>query len=400
MMNNASSSLLVWGGSQRAGLLARETRGDYTFSYSQQADVQSQLSLTMPLRLKSWQSRNLHPIFQMNLPEGSLLDAIRRAIAKIIGNDDLAVLQVTGGSQLGRNRFSLPGEDFPAADDNTEQLEELLTYPDTRELFHELLSRYAMRSGISGIQPKVLLAAHERGTLTARQYIVKSWGSDFPHLAANEFFCMTAAKKAGLPVADFFLAENGGLFIMRRFDIGSEDSPLGFEDLCCLQAKSSDEKYDGSYEQVAKALQNYISAEHLAAAREQFFLQLVLSVILRNGDAHLKNFGVLYPDPQGPVTLSPAYDIVTTTAYIKNDVPALTIEGSKKWWPRKTLVRFGITRLALPESIADSLIECAIDAVADTRLLLNDYQRLHPEFQPIAADMLLAWEDGMSALMP
>jgi serine/threonine-protein kinase HipA len=49
------------------------------------------------------------------------------------------------------------------------------------------------------------------------------------------------------------------------------------------------------------------------AALEQFFAYLVLSVLVRNGDAHLKNFGVLYDDQR--TWLSPLYDQVTTTIY-------------------------------------------------------------------------------------
>ncbi len=50
----------------------------------------------MPVRLESWLSRDLYPIFQMNLPEGALLEAIRRAIAKIAGEDDLTILRFAG----------------------------------------------------------------------------------------------------------------------------------------------------------------------------------------------------------------------------------------------------------------------------------------------------------------
>jgi serine/threonine-protein kinase HipA len=54
-------------------------------------------------------------------------------------------------------------------------------------------------------------------------------------------------------------------------------------------------------------------------ALRQFFDYLVLSILLRNGDAHLKNFGVLYdetgPDQALQVWLSPLYDQVTTTLY-------------------------------------------------------------------------------------
>lgn len=39
----------------------------------------------------------------------------------------------------------------------------MLTYPDTGELFTELAAKYALRSGISGVQPKILLDASDRG---------------------------------------------------------------------------------------------------------------------------------------------------------------------------------------------------------------------------------------------
>ncbi len=107
------------------------------------------------------------------------------------------------------------------------------------------------------------------------------------------------------------------------------------------------QKYTSSYERVAKSIRDFIHGEHLLAAREQFFSSLVLSVMVRNGDAHLKNFGVLYPSPEGPVTMAPVYDVVTTTAYVRNDVPALTLEGTKKWWPRRMLERFALAGMAV-----------------------------------------------------
>ena len=182
----AASSLAVWAATARSGILAREGGLRYVFAYAADAGPQAQVSLTMPVRLESWVSRDLHPIFQVNLPEGALLEAIRQAIAKIVGEDDLSILRVTGGNQVGRNRFSLPDDAFPSVSETPESLDQLLTYPDTRDLFHELVARYALRSGISGVQPKVLLNATEHGTFTSARYIVKSWGTDYPFLAANE----------------------------------------------------------------------------------------------------------------------------------------------------------------------------------------------------------------------
>ncbi len=348
----------------------------------------------MPVRLQSWASDELHPIFQMNLPEGALLETIRRAIAKIVGDDDYSILLATGGSQVGKNRFAAVDEE-PKTQRTSESLEDILTYPDTRELFHELLERYALRSGVSGVQPKVLLDAQERGTLSTAGYIVKSWGTDYPQLAANEYFCMTAARKAGLPVPEFHLAENGGLFVMRRFDIDDRGVALGFEDMCSLQALGTAQKYRSTYERVAKSLRSFVSGEELAAARRQFFAMLVLSSMVRNGDAHLKNFGVLYSSPHSSITMAPVYDIVTTAAYIRHDVPALSLAGTKKWWPRKMLESFAMTHLSLSVGDIAQIIDRTAEAVLETRRLIPIYGGDHPEFGATCEAMLAAWDEGV-----
>jgi len=395
----AASSLAVWAGEARSGVLTRERRQEYVFAYSADAGTEAQVSLTMPARLESWVSCDVHPIFQMNLPEGALLEAIRRAIAKVVGEDDLSILRVTGGNQVGRNRFSLSADESPRISETPESLDELLTYPDTRELFHELVARYALRSGISGVQPKVLLDATERGTFSSARYIVKSWGTDYPCLAANEYFCMTAAKRAGLPVPEFYLSENGGLFIMRRFDITHEGASIGFEDMCSLQALGTLQKYASSYERVARTIRDFVSAKHLMAAREQFFATLLLSIMVRNGDAHLKNFGVLYATPGGTITLAPVYDVVTTTAYIRKDVPALSLAGAKKWWPRKVLEQFAVTHLSMPVRAISGVFNRIAEAITETRGLIPGYMAEHPEFREIGELMMKEWNEGMGGLV-
>ena len=401
-MNDTVSRILsVWAADQRAGLLERVSgQSHYVFAYDPAAvSPSAQVSLTMPVRLESWSSRDLHPIFQMNLPEGALLEAIRRAIAKLAGPDDMAILRVTGGNQVGRNRFSLPEGSAPGIVETHESLDDLLTYPDTAELFHEMVSRYALRSGVSGVQPKVMLDATERGTGAIGRYIVKSWGAEYPQLAANEFFCMTAARRAGLPVPEFHLSSNGGLFVMKRFDITPEGEPAGFEDMCSLQALGTAQKYSSTYERVAKSIKDFVSGEFLKPAREQFFASLALSVMVRNGDAHLKNFAVLYDRPGAPVHLAPAYDIVTTTAYLRNDIPALSLAGTKKWWSRRMLEKFAVVHLALSAGKAGRILEEVADAVADTRGGLSAYIGDNPEFMEVGDRMLAAWESGLAEFL-
>ncbi|HMN11868.1 type II toxin-antitoxin system HipA family toxin [Geobacter anodireducens] len=394
------SSLAVWAAESRAGLLDRSAdRRQYVFAYDPAAESPAtQVSLTMPVRLESWVSRDLHPIFQMNLPEGALLEAIRRAISKLAGEDDLTILRVTGGNQIGRNRFSLPGASLPGIAETRESLDALLSYPDTEELFHELVSKYALRSGISGVQPKIMLEASERGTATVGRYIVKSWGTEYPHLGANEFFCMTAAQRAGLTVPEFHLSANGGLFVMKRFDLSADGSPRSFEDMCVLQALGTAQKYGSSYERVARSIRDFVSGEFLQAAREQFFASLVLSCMVRNGDAHLKNFGILYDRPGAAVHLAPVYDVVTTVAYLSRDVPALSLAGTKKWWPRKVLEKFAVAYLSLPVGKIEHIIDQAAGAVTDTRGELSAYMKDHPAFRPVGERMLTAWDEGVASL--
>lgn len=138
-----------------------------------------------------------------------------------------------------------------------------------------------------------------------------------------------------------------------------------------------------------------MSPEHLAPAREQFFATLVLSAMVRNGDAHLKNFGVLYRHPQGPVTLAPVYDIVTTTAYLQNDIPALHLAGTKKWWPRKILERFALQALSLPQRQAAQIIDRVAEAVSEAAGMIPPHIRDNPDLEGVGGRMLSIWQDGL-----
>lgn len=93
-----------------AGALDRhETRaGDFVFSYRPGIQAGDEVSLTMPFSLESYQyERGLHPVFQMNLPEGRLRESLERSFRKRAqGFDQLALLEIVGTSQIGRLRFT------------------------------------------------------------------------------------------------------------------------------------------------------------------------------------------------------------------------------------------------------------------------------------------------------
>jgi serine/threonine-protein kinase HipA len=392
--------LNVWIEGKPVGAL--EGPDPYVFAYHADTPSPLAVSLTMPVRLQSWSDRALHPIFQMNLPEGAMLIAVRQAIAKIARTDDLSLLRILGGYQIGRNRFTPPDEEPPSPAASPELLDNILKYPDTEELFRDLIGRFLLRSGVSGVQPKVLIDARDRTTFRSSSYVVKSWGADFPQLAANEYFCMTAARRAGLPTPEFHLSDNGRLFVMKRFDIVENRgavplfSDLGFEDMCVLQGLGADEKYDSTYERIARAIVRYVSSQHRDEAMKTFFKSLVLSVAVRNGDAHLKNYGILYGNPtEGDIRLAPIYDVVTTAAYIPRDIPALSLGGAKKWWDAKALHKFGVAHCGLSQGVIREIFDQVTGAVGDTRVDVRRHSNDCPAFRETAEKMLMAWETGL-----
>ena len=311
---------------------------DFLFRYDEDALPAMAISLSMPVRPDEFRRRDLHPIFQMNLPEGYVLEQLRNRLAKTVNVDPMLLLALSGSSSpIGRVQVRSETVDILLAEQQFpgEKLEEILTWDGTEDIFADLLDRYILRAGISGVQPKVLVPEQQetglpRVTSKTSDLIIKSGREEFPGLAINEFLCMSIAKEAGIPVPEFYLSDNAKLFVMRRFDRDDQLNPIGFEDMAALMGLSADQKYSKSYAAIAKAVRLFCPARHLRSSLDQLFDSVALSCIIGNGDAHLKNFGLLYSEPtQRDARLAPAYDIVNTTAYIPEDVLALVLAGNK-----------------------------------------------------------------------
>ena len=101
------------------------------------------------------------------------------------------------------------------------------------------------------------------------------------------------------------------------------------EDMCQLTERMSEDKYNGSYEQIAKAILKYSATPGLDLVN--FFELVVFSFITGNADMHLKNFSLIHQPLIGSV-FSPAYDLVATTLVNPSDDEemALTLNGKKK----------------------------------------------------------------------
>ncbi len=402
----------VWSDRKTAGVLDRLGAKGSTFAYDPKAAPERAVSMTMPVRVQSWDARfGLAPIFEMNLPEGALRERLVRRFAKATGRfDDIDLLSVTGRTQIGRLRFSAIDaaldEDVPF-----QSIDEILRARRGGELFDYLLDTFAAHSGLSGVQPKVMIRAEQGGgkrkasgressSLRSATHIVKLWDArEYPELAANEFFCLTAARQAGLTVPHFQLSGDGAALVLGRFDL--EDGVyLGFEDFCVLKGQQTVDKYSGSCEsRLFKRLADYTGPKTSARAARDLFRLFVLNCALRNGDAHLKNFGILYRDVNGDAELAPVYDLVTTTAYLPADAMALTLDGTTRWPDRRKLVQLGQLRAGLSKKDIDAILEATAYALAETERAMRKYFKAS-EFPEIGERIAQAWEQGIRTTLP
>jgi serine/threonine-protein kinase HipA len=396
MTNTPARELAIETTQGHAGILRRESQ--YVFNYGT-AHSACQVAIGMPLRHESYAGNVLPGAFTQNLPEGYLLRRIQLSLARHEKLTDMRLLAMLGNRQIGRLQFHEPGK--PMLNTETVDLGELLHGGRSPQLFEYLINRF-MASGISGVQPKVLASnsalPQGKSAITAPDLIIKSAGNDFPFLTQNEYLCMSAARRAGILVPEFWLSDDNGLFVLRRFDLAA-DGPLGFEDMATILGQQRDStgdyKYRGSYEAIARAV-GLLSRNNL----KDLFEYVALSVLLRNGDAHLKNFGLLYKDPSQPasIRLSPLYDVVTTTLYssmtYQSDRPvidrtlALKLDRVKAYPNHDRLMAFGRQHCLVDKP--GEVIERLLDAMQETLTTERSRFQEAPEFARLERE----WQAG------
>lgn len=292
-----------------------------------------------------------------------------------------------------------------------QSVDEILQRSRDGDLFRYLLEKFASYSGISGVQPKILVRdeyafadGEDTGDRLSRScrgatHIVKLWeANEYPQLAANEHFCLKAAQRCGLEVPPYRLAEDGMALVIDRFDLHLDGTYRGFEDFCALNARRTDEKYRGSYEtSVMRRFAQFANSQHVNEDLKKLFTLIALNCALRNGDAHLKNFGIVYDDVQGEARLAPVYDLVTTSVYIAKDSMALTLNGATRWPTAKELKKLGETRAGCTPAQARQVLERVAQALLETMKDVRLYMKERPEFGGIGQRMLQEWESGVNS---
>lgn len=394
------------GDSLDAGQLLR--RSLYEFRYLSPAAQQPSVALLMPASTElTWRDGDLFPSMDQNLPEGDLFMRIRALFPKqpITPMHLLALIGCNGIGRLGYRLAEHP-QAGPAPPISREALLRLTFTP---QLFDELVSAYlSTGAGIAGVQPKIMVP--DRATVPIPSLIVKAAGSAYPGLAANEYLCLSAAKRAGIDTPNVELSNDGQLLVLDRFDfIEHEDGRLerlGFEDIAALAGLRvrdtlSDRKYQGSYQAIADLLkQLQLPRQNL----KRFFEQVAFSVLARNGDAHLKNFGLLYRSATD-AWLAPMFDVVTTAIYrytryeggpeLEDRTMALKLlrgrHQTRAYPTPKELLAFGRRVCGVAQS--EAIVQKIAQAMSDTLHWAKQDERIAPTLHSAIS---AAWETGLA----
>jgi len=326
--------------------------GHFQFTYLE--DAIHNVSLRMDRKKQTqYNSGAVHRVFTQHLPEGYVRRFIHEKLERYADVNDMYFLALQGDKGIGNLGYVSP--DMPIIHSERMSLDEVLHWSGKENLFASLLEKYYLNGIASGVQPKVLLEL-DHGPYIQQRFIVKSYDSEYAHLPINEYVCMKAAQAMGLDVPDVWLSEDGERFIIDRFDVKSDGTKLAVEDFTTLLDR---EKYVGSYESVLKLVSVATNAEEQLS---KIYSYIVFNCLIGNGDAHLKNFSLLYDSVNPTPELSPLYDVTNTMIYPTLDNRlALKLGGTKEPADRQRLLK-----LAEPYYIdANAIIDKTADGIRD-----------------------------------
>lgn len=385
-----------------------EAVGDFksAMTYRDGVSPEDFVSLTMRVRRDPYVWDDvLHPIFQMNLPEGYLLQVLQEQFGPHIGASPMALLSVIGRNMIGRVQVAPPGAN-PQEPAKPVDVADILQGDNSEEAFAELVRQHAA-SGVSGVVPKFLdggtekveLAPHRKTTLLTHRHIIKGSSRLLPYVSLNEHLCMQVTRRI-MPAAATEISRDGQALVVHRFDVDENGTRhWGLEDFCVLLGLRPAAKYETTWERIAKAVRDHVPTDNRTDVFRQMATLLLLTHALRNADCHAKNIALRYTRHDN-VHLAPAYDMITTAAYpdYAKNPPAISFLGRKTWAPGKTLQTFITASFGLPARDQVDIVEQIGTAMAEVGPQVRAAMDEHPGFAEIGKRMLMSWQEGLAGL--
>ena len=305
-----------------------------TFTMTQLANEQY---LSQPLI----SSQRLAPVLSNLLPEGALRDWMAHTLKVHVDNEFPLM------AHMGKN---LPGalQAEPISAGNVPKW--AIDHREQVEAVQVDVEHSQGKFSLAGVQMKFSSVKNKDGRFNIGQdgnsdsWIIKTPSTVHKYVPYNEYTVMRLAEVVGVDIPEIKLVELTQLdnlpdiqlpneihaYAIKRFD-RQEGQRVHTEDFAQVFQVYSHEKYKKfNYEQIANAMYQY-GSQGLKDV-QQMARRLLVNILLANGDAHLKNWSLIYPDSKRPM-LSPAYDIVSTLPYVEGEQEfALNMAKNKNWY--------------------------------------------------------------------
>lgn len=270
---------------------------------------------------------HLPPFFSNLLPEGRLRELAARR-ARLHPDREMPLLAVLG-------------EDLPGAvivrrvhDPANEPAEPAREEPGP------------LRFSLAGMQLKfsVLHATGRGPTLPVDgrggNWIAKLPSETYANVPEHEYEMNQWASRAGIAVPEGELVTVGDIdrlpiqlpvdrhvFLSRRFDRPEAGGRIHQEDFAQVANVRASQRYGVlSHTSIARIVRAIAGEDDF----DEVIRRTAFNVLIGNGDAHLKNWSLTYPDGVH-ARLSPAYDLVATVTYPKDQTLGLKLSGENRF---------------------------------------------------------------------
>ncbi|MBK3804234.1 type II toxin-antitoxin system HipA family toxin [Azospirillum brasilense] len=276
----------------------------------------------------------LPPWFTGLLPEGALRSLVETEMGH--GNhDDFDVIARLGGDLPGAVCV-LPESGVPDAGFTWESLDG----------FKVPIPSGMVKFSLAGVQLK-FTAGITDGRLTAPargadgRYILKVPSERHALLPEMEYTAMTLCRETGIttapcqlvPLASViglpptFLDYGSNALLVERFDRTADRGRVHIEDMAQILGAVGDRKYTmANIETVWNMLRRF-SVDPYGDVLEGM-RRVAADILLGNGDNHLKNWSFRFENGGSQPRLSPAYDIVPTWLYDRDETMGLPLGGT------------------------------------------------------------------------
>ncbi|HWO18505.1 MAG TPA: type II toxin-antitoxin system HipA family toxin [Kofleriaceae bacterium] len=284
---------------------------------------------------------HLPPFFSNLLPEGGLRELIARR-AGLHRDREAHLISVLGedlpGAVVVRRVDDPAGEPGDASGDPEDG-------PGAAEPAKD--EPGALRFSLAGMQLKfsVLYQASGRGpTLPidgrGGNWIAKLPSETYANVPEHEYEMVQWAGRAGIAIPDVALVTVGDIdrlpiqlapdrhvFLSRRFDRPEAGGRIHQEDFAQVTNVRASQRYGVlSHTSIARIVRAVAGEDDF----DEVIRRTVFNVLIGNGDAHLKNWSLTYPDGVH-ARLSPAYDLVATVTYLNDQTLGLKLSGENRF---------------------------------------------------------------------